>query len=154
MNYIQQMRTYIGHDVLFTVGCGAIIEKDNSILLQHRMDEDNWCVPGGVMEIGESFEEAVKRETFEETGIEIIDFELFGIYSGEKCFVEYPNKDQVYSVQIIFKVLNYKGELKQQGPEAREHRFFTSTELPKNLNPRQQKFIQDWARGADIPIVD
>ncbi|QGS69150.1 NUDIX domain-containing protein [Oceanobacillus sp. 143] len=40
-----------------------VIEENECILLQHRTDEDNWCIPGGVMEIGETFEETVKRET-------------------------------------------------------------------------------------------
>ncbi|MEH7501580.1 NUDIX domain-containing protein [Neobacillus drentensis] len=52
-----------------------------------------------------------KREAFEETGLRITDLELFGIYSGEKCFVDYPNGDKVYSVQIIFKAKQYTGEL-------------------------------------------
>ncbi|WP_242985865.1 NUDIX domain-containing protein [Oceanobacillus zhaokaii] len=65
-----------------------VIEENECILLQHRTDEDNWCIPGGVMEIGETFEETVKRETFEETGLEVNGLELFGIYSGESCFVQ------------------------------------------------------------------
>lgn len=153
MNYIAEMRKYIGHETLLTVGCGIIIEDNGRILLQHRTDEDNWCVPGGLMEIGETFEEAAKRETFEETGLRVTDLELFGIYSGEKCFVQYPNGDKVFSVQIIFKSKQYSGELKQAGEESIEHRFFRKTELPVNLNPRQKPFIMDWAEEKMIPII-
>ena len=64
MNYISDMRRLIGNETLLTVGCGVIIEKEGCILLQHRTDEDNWCIPGGVMEIGESFEQTAKRESF------------------------------------------------------------------------------------------
>jgi len=67
--------------MLFTLGCGAIIEKKGKILLQHRTDEDNWCIPGGVMEMGEKFEETVRREVLEETGLELRNLTLFGIYS-------------------------------------------------------------------------
>ncbi len=81
MNYIQEMRKFIGHNMLFTLGCGAIIEKKGKILLQHRTDEDNWCIPGGVMEMGEKFEETVRREVLEETGLELRNLTLFGIYS-------------------------------------------------------------------------
>ncbi len=91
MNYISDMRKLIGNETLLTVGCGVIIEKEGCILLQHRTDEDNWCIPGGVMEIGETFEQTAKRETFEETGLEVNELTLFGIYSGESCFVQYPN---------------------------------------------------------------
>jgi ADP-ribose pyrophosphatase YjhB (NUDIX family) len=153
MNYIAEMRKYIGHETLLTVGCGIIIEDNEQILLQHRTDEDNWCVPGGLMEIGETFEVAAKREAFEETGLTVTDLELFGIYSGEKCFVEYPNGDKVFSVQIIFKSKQFTGVLKQKDIESREHRFFRKTELPANLNPRQKSFIIDWAQENIYPII-
>ncbi|MGD6876091.1 NUDIX hydrolase [Bacillus infantis] len=154
MDYIRTMRKMIGHETLFTVGCGIIIENEGEILLQHRTDEDNWCIPGGVMELGETFEQTAKRETLEETGLEVQRLELFGIYSGEKCFVEYPNKDRVFSVQIIFKTSSFSGTLKQTGDESREHRYFEKHGLPGNLNPRQKKFIQDWAEGKKTPVLD
>ncbi len=153
MNYIKEMRRLIGHETLFTVGCGIILERNGCILLQHRTDEDNWCIPGGVMEIGESFEEAATRETYEETGLTVTSMELFGIYSGESCFVEYPNKDRCYSVQIIFKGTEFDGQLIQEGTESNEHKFFHKDNLPKNLNPRQQPFICDWAEGRKLPII-
>lgn len=153
MNYIANLRKLVGHETIFTVGCGVIIEKEDRILLQHRTDEDNWCIPGGVMEIGESFEQAAKRETYEETGLEVDQLTLFGIYSGNSCFVQYPNGDQVYSVQIIFITSKYKGEIKQQGPESKEHRFFKRNHLPENLNPRQAQFILHWAEGRNPPII-
>ncbi|MRG85091.1 NUDIX hydrolase [Salinibacillus xinjiangensis] len=153
MNYIKNMRKLIGQQTLFTIGCGIIIEEDEKILLQHRADEDNWCIPGGVMEIGEHFEETAKRETFEETGLDVGNLELFGIYSGEECFVKYPNGDQVFSVQIIFKTNQFTGKLKQAGDESREHKFFRKDELPKNLNPRQISFIHDWAEKKAQPVI-
>jgi ADP-ribose pyrophosphatase YjhB (NUDIX family) len=153
MNYIRNMRQLIGHETLFTVGCGVIIEDNEKILLQHRTDADNWCIPGGVMEIGESFEQTAKRETLEETGLEVKNIELFGIYSGEKGFAEYSNKDKVYSVQIIFKAKHFKGELKQGCLESREHKFFNRSELPNNLNPHQKPFILDWAENKKTPII-
>lgn len=153
MNYIKEMRRYIGHETLLTVGCGIIIEENDQILLQHRTDEDNWCIPGGLMEIGETFEETAKREAFEETGLRVMNLHLFGIYSGEKCFVQYPNGDKTFSVQIIFKSKQFTGDLKQKDVKSREHRFFRKTELPANLNPRQKSFIIDWAKENKYPII-
>ena len=71
MNYIKQIRRLIGHETLLTIGCGVIIEKGGKILLQHRTGEDNWCIPGGVMEIGETFVETAEREVLEETGLRV-----------------------------------------------------------------------------------
>lgn len=68
MNYIAEMRKSIGNETLLTVGCGIIIEDNEQILLQHRTDEDNWCIPGGIMEIGETFEETAKRNLLKKRG--------------------------------------------------------------------------------------
>lgn len=154
MNYIQFMRNFIGHETLITIGCGVIIEKEHQILLQHRLDVDNWCIPGGLMELGETFQQTAIREVFEETGLEVYNLELFGIYSGKDCFVEYPNKDKAYSVQIIFKTLDFKGELLQKSEESREHKFFARNKLPNKLNPRQENFIMDWVKNAKLPIIN
>lgn len=153
MDYIKTMRQMIGKESLLTVGCGVIMTKEDKILLQHRTDEDNWCIPGGVMELGETFEETAIRETYEETGLIVEELQLFGLYSGESCYVTYPNGDHVYSVQVIFHSDNYKGDPKQSGAESRAHRFFGKDELPANLNPRQKAFIQDWADDKKLPIM-
>jgi 8-oxo-dGTP diphosphatase len=56
------------------VGVGAIILREGKILLEQRGNEParwQWTIPGGVVEVGESLEEAVRRETREETGLEV-----------------------------------------------------------------------------------
>jgi ADP-ribose pyrophosphatase YjhB (NUDIX family) len=153
-DYIKTMRQLIGHETLFTVGCGAIIEDNQKrILLQRRRDQNNWCLPGGVMEVNETFEETVKREVEEETGLTLEAIELFGIYSGPSCFKQYPNGDKVYSVQIIFICRDFKGDLKQEGEESFEHRFFDRSDLPEPLNSNQASFILDWAEGRGNKVI-
>jgi 8-oxo-dGTP diphosphatase len=56
------------------VGVGAIILREGNILLEKRGNEPargQWTIPGGVVEVGESLEAAVRRETREETGLEV-----------------------------------------------------------------------------------
>ncbi|MGX1193414.1 NUDIX hydrolase [Metabacillus sp. SLBN-84] len=127
-DYIQTMRNLIGHQTLLTVGCGAIIEDENGrILLQQRTDRQEWGIPGGLLELGETFEETVKREVYEETGLSVEDLNLFGIYSGKKGFAEYENGDRVYSVQVIFVTKKFSGQIKQN----EESSFFRETQLAK-----------------------
>ncbi|WP_404466718.1 NUDIX hydrolase [Planococcus rifietoensis] len=152
MNYIKDMRQLIGSNLLMTVGCGIIIEQDGRILLQHRKDRDVWGIPGGVMEPGETFLETAIRETYEETGLQAENLQLFGLYSGEEGYAEYQNGDQVYSAQIIFHTQEFSGELIQEGEESHEYRFSSPDELPK-INSHQERFVMDWVNKASLPIL-
>ena len=54
------------------VGVGAVIVCRGKILLEQRMNEPGqgkWSIPGGKVELGETPEQAVIRETREETGL-------------------------------------------------------------------------------------
>ncbi|MBY0202332.1 NUDIX domain-containing protein [Paenibacillus cucumis (ex Kampfer et al. 2016)] len=56
---------------------GAIIrDHAGKILLQRRSDYGDWGLPGGGMEAGEQIEETMIREVKEETGLEVISYEL------------------------------------------------------------------------------
>jgi 8-oxo-dGTP diphosphatase len=58
---------------------GAIILQDDSVLLVERAREPLkgwWSLPGGVLEVGERLEDAIRREVLEETGLSI---EILGV---------------------------------------------------------------------------
>ena len=154
-NYIAEMRKVVGHAPLRTIGCGVIIENDKGeILLQKRRDNGLWAIIGGSMEIGEKFIETVKREAFEEAGIEIKELTLFGIYSGEDRIITYPNGDICCGTGIIFKTTAYSGEIQNNTEEALEHRFFDKTTLPDNINKYDKQIIIDWTKNFQQVIVD
>lgn len=68
----------------FRVGTGAIIvNKDNKILLglrgpKARDQHNKWELLGGLVKIGETPEEAIKREVQEEAGVEIDPVDIVG----------------------------------------------------------------------------
>ncbi|WP_407951610.1 NUDIX domain-containing protein [Planococcus sp. A6] len=100
----------------------------------------------------ETFLETAIRETYEETGLQAENLQLFGLYSGAEGYAEYQNGDQVYSVQIIFHTQEFSGELIQEGTESHEHRFFKPDELPQ-INSHQERFIMDWVNKGSLPIL-
>ena len=48
--------------------CRAIVIRDGQILLTYEVNTDQWFIPGGGVEAGESLTECCKREVAEETG--------------------------------------------------------------------------------------
>lgn len=148
-DYISEMRKLIEHRPLMCTACGVIIENENNeILLQKRADNGYWGIPGGSMNIGETFLETAQREVFEETGLSVYDLKLFGIYSGKDCIIEYPNKDVCCVTAIIFITSSFKGELLQITDETKENKFFDKTNLPLNINAFDKKYIEQWKNGA------
>jgi ADP-ribose pyrophosphatase YjhB (NUDIX family) len=136
MGYIEDLRKDIGHQPLILVGVAvAVINEAGKFLLQKRRD-GQWGVPGGFIELGESTEEAGRREVLEETGLEIGKLNLVGVFSGKQHHVILPNGDEFYPVTVAYvskEILG--GVLKADGVETTEARFFSVSELPDQLNP-------------------
>ena len=54
------------------VGVGAVVVGDGRVVLVRRRQPplaDAWSLPGGAVEVGETLEEAVRRELLEEIGL-------------------------------------------------------------------------------------
>ena len=93
------------------------------------------------MELYETIEETAIRELKEETGICADRLELVTVLSGNDFYYEYPNGDKMCTVIVLFKVLNYSGEIRICDNESRALKFFPLTELPE-LESRAEKIIQ------------
>ena len=92
------------------------------------------------MELYETIEETAIRELKEETGISADKLELVTVLSGKDFYFEYPNGDKMCTVIILFKVLNYNGEIKVSDNESKSLKFFPLTNLPV-MESRAQKIV-------------
>jgi 8-oxo-dGTP pyrophosphatase MutT (NUDIX family) len=83
----------LGKEGKLRVGCSATIfdSKREKVLLTQRTDNGRWCLPGGMMESGESVAEACEREVWEETGLHVRITRLIGVYSDPDQLVVYPD---------------------------------------------------------------
>ncbi len=100
----------------------ALVPLDGGLVLVRRAIDPGyglWVVPGGFVDAGEPVEEAVVRETLEETHLTVRVKRLFNVYS-------YRNHR---TVVLAFLTEYLKGEL-AAGDETLEARIFTSQEIP------------------------
>ncbi len=73
----------------------VVVTNDaGQILMIKRSDNDNWAIPGGAMDLGESLVGTAIRETREETGIDCEITGLVGIYTDPKHVILYTSNDE------------------------------------------------------------
>lgn len=135
MDYISNLRKYIGTQPIIMCGANVIlINAHDEILLHHRTDRDWWGLPGGAMELGESLEDTARREVFEEINLECLELELFNVYSGRDLYYKYPDGNEVYNVTATYLCKVYRGDIKVEKTEGRAAKFFKISELPSNIS--------------------
>ena len=148
------MRLIVIHAPIITIGVGVVIENGKGeILLQRRKDNGKWAIIGGGMEIGESFEDTIRREAKEEAGIELGDLKPMAICNGQDRFITYPNGDIVYSSSIIFRTKTYYGNIVNDPKEVVEHKFFGKDNLPEKINDFDKLFIEIWLTNSDQLVI-
>jgi 8-oxo-dGTP diphosphatase len=104
-------RLYPDHPV---VGVGAIILREGKLLLEKRLNEPargKWTIPGGVVELGETLEEAVVRETLEETGLVVESPRLLDVVSE-------VNRDEAGGVRYHYVIVDFAVAIERGEPLA------------------------------------
>lgn len=155
MGYIMDLRKELPNPHRPLIMCSAgviIIDNLGRILLQLRTDNNKWGLPGGSLELGESFQEAAIREAYEEVGLKVKSLELFNVYSGECCYNKYPNGDEIYNASSIFVTAEYEGDVVLDDEESANAIFFYKHEIPslENINPPDRVVIKDIIEKLEI----
>jgi 8-oxo-dGTP diphosphatase len=94
----------------------AIIQNSSSILLVKRRKDpykNHFALPGGFVNEGETIEEAIEREIYEETSLEVHPIDILGVYSD-------PKRDpRGHMMTVVFIVLIIRGN-PAAGDDAKE----------------------------------
>lgn len=118
----------------FMVGVTGVVRNDAGqvLLLKHRMwpPEHPWGLPTGYAVKGEEFPHTVVREVREETGLDVKPGRLVRLKSGYKLRVE-----------VAYEALYIGGELKVDGFEILEARWFDVDSLPMEMQESHRQLI-------------
>lgn len=135
-------------DKIVKAGFGILIMNDkNQILFGKRNDdpikadsalrgEGSWCIPGGKMDYGETFEEGIIREAYEETGIKVKKPEVIGVNNDKNKFAHF--------VTVALLAKEWEGEPKVMEPdEITEWKWFDQDNLPEKIFPPSKKILDN-----------
>jgi ADP-ribose pyrophosphatase YjhB (NUDIX family) len=121
----------------------AVIFGPAGVLLAMRGDLHGWELPGGSALLGESPEDALRREIYEETGLAVADVSRVGDYerSGFR-----PHIARVYRCRAAGGVL-------RTSAETRAVAWFDPTTLPRALFPWYRGPLADALSGRTEPVA-
>jgi len=88
------------------VGVGVVLFRDDEVLLVKRAKppiSDNWSIPGGAQELGETVREAALRELKEETGLDAEIIDLVDVVDG-------ITKDEKGRVKFHYTLVDFAAE--------------------------------------------
>lgn len=129
---------------LVTVGA-LIIASDGSILLtRSKKWRDLYTVPGGKVELGETREQAIKREIWEETGLEIVNVEFALV---QECIFSpefYKSAHFVMNDFIAHLHPNYHKDQVQLNDEAYAYEWIQPREALKLHLHRECRILIEW----------
>ena len=111
------------------IGVGAVIVHDGRVLLVRRDNEPlkgEWSIPGGVLELGETLRDGVRREALEETGMEVEPGEVLEVF--DSIFTDEQGRTQYHYVLIDYLCCVVGGEVRA-GSDVSDVKWAGETEL-------------------------
>jgi 8-oxo-dGTP pyrophosphatase MutT (NUDIX family) len=107
----------------------AIVTNDRGeILMQRRVDNNFWALPGGTMDFGETIVQTAEREVREETGLDVRVDGIIGTFSDPRHIIEYSDGEVRQQFNICFRASLVGGELRSSS-ESKEVRWVAPEQL-------------------------
>ncbi len=84
------------------------------------------------------------REVKEELSLDVLEYQLLGVYSGPEHHHTYPNGDETSCIDIVYVCHNFSGTIKIQEDEVQKVGWFNKNNLPKCLAPTAKKWLNEY----------
>lgn len=129
-DFIRDLRTTAGHQLLWLPGVTALVFDDEGrVLLNRRTDTRRWSVIGGIPEPGEQPAACAVREVFEETAVRCVAERIVLVQALDP--VTYPNGDVCQYMDVTVRCRAVGGEAQVNDDESLEVGWFAVDALPE-----------------------
>ncbi len=117
--------------------------KKEVLLIERKNPPFGFALPGGFVDVGETVEEAAKREIKEETGLDIEIDMVFGIYSS-------PHRDPRYhTITTVFIAKLPENQSPLAGDDAKKCTVFPLHNLP-HMAFDHKEILEDFLNSFDM----
>ena len=132
----------------------VVVNDAGELLMIRRTDNDNWAVPGGAIDLGESVAQAAVRETREESGIECEITGIVGIYSDPKHVLLYTSNGEVrQEFSIVLTAQPLSGQ-PTPSSESSEVRWVPVSEVLDYTMDRSMRIrVNDYLDHKESPVI-
>jgi 8-oxo-dGTP diphosphatase len=129
------------------------VDAAQRVLLVRRADHGTWGLPGGGVEVGETWLEAGVRECREETGWHVTITGVFGAYSDPATqMFTYADGRRVQFFGVVFPA-NTLQQVGRPDAEVLEVAFFRTDALPAPLFVPDRPVLLDFSSGRHSPVI-
>jgi ADP-ribose pyrophosphatase YjhB (NUDIX family) len=113
---------------LVPAASAIVTNERREILMQRRVDNNFWALPGGTMDFGETIVQTAEREVREETGLDVRVDGIIGTFSDPRHLIEYSDGEVRQQFNICFHAILLGGELRSSN-ESKEVRWIAQEQL-------------------------
>ncbi|WP_329886039.1 NUDIX hydrolase [Pseudoramibacter faecis] len=121
---------------------GAVVEDGKILLVQEKLNDGRWSLPGGWADVGLSVKQNIEKEVREEAGLNARATRLVAIYDWLKSIHEAP-----FSMYKIIMLCETDGGHFAENSETADAAFFTPDALPPLTHKISEEMIA-WCLAA------
>lgn len=122
-------------------GVRVILLQGNEVMLVRHTYVPGWFMPGGGLKRNETLDQAARREAYEETGAELKELTLMGVFTS---FIQWKTD---HAIVFLCRDFNITGK---SDSEIAEMRLFALDELPADIFPSHRRLLESY-RSGHIP---
>lgn len=132
----------------------VVVNDDDALLVIHRTDNDNWALPGGALDLGESLVTTAVREVKEETGIDCEVTGLVGIYTDPKHIIVYTSDGEARQEFSVLFTARPTGGVPTPSSESREVLWVPRQQiLELNMDRSMRMRVQHYLDARPEPYL-